>query len=256
MKKILVAILILVITIEYLLIFGKINNIRANEINSKDNLSLCSNCLIITQYPTPNPFNSYNSYTTMKFKVTTSQYLTIYIVNMYHDLGWFTYTNCSGAADGVGYCKEIVKVVFPRQWINANIEYSVIWTGNTESGNGWITKGVYYFQFVFSNSNCITENIPVGVTFSLYNNRERYVEQAYSWLDIPYSLGHVSRERTISCSYRGVDCTGFVLGVAREMGFNINYPEMLAGWMYNNYGSCSNITSGCLLYTSPSPRDS
>ncbi|MGB9749416.1 MAG: hypothetical protein ACPLWB_01005 [Caldisericia bacterium] len=28
------------------------------------------------------------------------------------------------------------------------------------------------------------------------------------------------------------------------MGFNISYPEMLAGWMYNNHNNCSNITSG------------
>lgn len=101
---------------------------------------------------------------------------------------------------------------------------------------------MYYFQFVFSNSNCITENIPVGVTF-FYDNKTCYVTQARSWIGCVYSSRHVSRERIQSCSYRGVDCTGFVLGVAREMGFNINYPEMLAGWMYNNYMNCTNITS-------------
>lgn len=125
MKKILVTILILGLIGVIGLIFIKNNYVKANDINLKDNLSLCSNCLIVTQYPTPNPFNSYNGYATMKFKVTTSQYLTIYVVNMYHDLGWFTYTNCSNSNDGVGYCKEIIKIVFPRQWVNANVEYSV-----------------------------------------------------------------------------------------------------------------------------------
>ncbi len=110
MKKILVSLLILGLIVILELIFVKIYNVKADDSNIRNNLSSCLSCLIVTQYPTPNPFNSYNSYTTIKFKVMSNQYFTIYILNKYHDLGWFTYNNCSGAIDGVGYCKEIIPI--------------------------------------------------------------------------------------------------------------------------------------------------
>jgi len=142
MKKILVTFLILGLIGVIGLIFIKNNYVKAYDINLKDNLSLCSNCLIVT-------------------------------------LVWFTYTNCSGANDGVGYCKEIIKIVFPRQWVNANVEYSVTWTGNIENWQNAPIGWIYFFDWDIPYTSGILDLDHVGICSQWINNN-RYMIHAWN----------------------------------------------------------------------------
>jgi NlpC/P60 family putative phage cell wall peptidase len=65
-----------------------------------------------------------------------------------------------------------------------------------------------------------------------HNFRQRYAEQARTWLGVPYEHRGVTRG--------GCDCTGLLIGVARDLGYLKNYRLRKYPVDWNLHGMADN----------------
>jgi len=180
--------------------------------------------------PSPNPFNpGQGQKSTISFSVDSTQYVTVKIVNQYtttpansnnggisHD---YPYTSVWGYDDKVTYYEEVVKAQVARIYAVAGQTYSVSWDGTSDKGGTYnlIQRGTYYFKVIPENSPRYTVYKPVSIT-QWNPDWLAYIRQARTWIGTtPYNAigaNTVSRDNG-----RGINCTGFVATVFREMGY-------------------------------------